>query len=92
MDATYYTADLITDVLSGGKSGRLYQSLVKRKKLYSEISTYQTGSIDPGLIVAEGKLVKRRNNGQQAEQAVDEEISKMASNLIDELELTKVKN
>ena len=91
MDATYYAADLITDVLSGGKSGRLYQSLVKEKKLFSEINAYQTGSIDPGLIVAEGKLVKGVTM-EQAERAIDEEISKIAGNLIDEMELTKVKN
>jgi zinc protease len=91
MDDNYYAADLITDVLSGGKSGRLYQSLVKEKKLFSEINAYQTGSIDPGLIVAEGKLVKGVTM-EQAEQAIDEEISKIAGNLIDELELTKVKN
>lgn len=91
MDARYYAADLITDVLSGGKSSRLYQSLVKEKKLFSEVNAYQTGSIDPGLIVVEGKLVKGVKMNQ-AESAIDEEISKMASGLIDETELAKVKN
>lgn len=91
MDARYYAADLITDVLSGGKSSRLYQSLVKEKKLFSEVNAYQTGSIDPGLIVVEGKLVKGVKM-DQAESAIDEEISKMAGGLIDETELTKVKN
>lgn len=91
MDARYYAADLITDVLSGGKSSRLYQSLVKEKKLFSEVNAYQTGSIDPGLIVVEGKLVKGVKM-DQAENAIDEEISKMAGGLIDETELTKVKN
>lgn len=91
MDARYYAADLITDVLSGGKSSRLYQSLVKEKKLFSEINAYQTGSIDPGLIVVEGKLVKGVKMNQ-AESAIDEEISKITGGLIDETELAKVKN
>lgn len=91
MDARYYAADLITDVLSGGKSSRLYQSLVKEKKLFSEVNAYQTGSIDPGLIVVEGKLVKGVKMSQ-AESAIDEEISRMTGELIDETELAKVKN
>ncbi|MBK9730940.1 MAG: insulinase family protein [Chitinophagaceae bacterium] len=91
MDPRYYAADLVTDVLSGGKSSRLYQSLVKEKKLFSEINAYQTGSIDPGLIVVEGKLVKGVKM-EQADKAIDEEISKFTGELIDETELTKVKN
>lgn len=91
MDAAYYAADLITDVLSGGKSSRLYQSLVKEKKLFSEINAYQTGSIDPGLIVVEGKLVKGITM-EQADKGIDEEISKITGDHIDETELMKVKN
>src|SRR5207247_6251175 len=33
LDRRYYISDLITDILSGGGSSRLYQSLVKEKKL-----------------------------------------------------------
>ncbi|MEO6166723.1 MAG: pitrilysin family protein [Chitinophagales bacterium] len=91
MDAAYYAADLITDVLSGGKSSRLYQSLVKERKLFSEINAYQTGSIDPGLIVVEGKLVKGISM-EQADKGIDDEISKITADLIDETELMKVKN
>ena len=91
MDAAYYAADLITDVLSGGKSSRLYQSLVKERKLFSEINAYQTGSIDPGLIVVEGKLVKGVTM-EQADKGIDEEISKITGGHIDETELMKVKN
>lgn len=91
MDKGYYASDLITDVLSGGKSSRLYQTLVKKKKLFSEIHAYQTGSIDPGLIVVEGKLVKGVKM-DDAEQAIDEEIAMISSKKIDERELTKVKN
>lgn len=87
----YYAADLITDVLSGGKSSRLYQSLVKEKKLFSDIHAYQTGAIDPGLIVVEGKLVKGVKM-EDAEEAIDEEIALITSKKIEERELTKVKN
>ncbi|MBA2423293.1 MAG: insulinase family protein [Chitinophagales bacterium] len=91
MEDGYFAADLATDILSGGKSSRLYQALVKEKKLFSEIHAYQTGSIDPGLIVVEGKLVKGVKM-EAAEMAIDIEISKITDKQIDEKELTKVKN
>lgn len=91
MDPRYYTADLITDVLSGGKSSRLYQTLVKEQQLFSEIHAYQTGSVDPGLVVVEGKLVKGVSM-EEAEKAIDEQISLITASKIDERELTKVKN
>jgi predicted Zn-dependent peptidase len=39
-DKRYYTADLITEVLSGGGSSRLFQSLVKEKKMFSAVECY----------------------------------------------------
>ena len=54
----FYTLDLITDLLAGGESGRLYTKLVREKKLFSEINAYITSDIDPGLIIVQGKLMK----------------------------------
>lgn len=91
LDKDFYASDLISDILSGGKSGRLYQALVKEKKLFSEVNAYQTGSIDPGLMVVEGKLVKGITM-EIAEQAILDELDKIISTKIDEQELAKVKN
>ena len=54
----YYFAELITEVLGSGNSSRLYQSLVKEKKLFSSIDCHHTGSSDAGLLVIEGRLIK----------------------------------
>ena len=91
LDKKYYATDLLSDVLSAGKSSRLYQSLVKEKKLFSEVSAYITGSIDPGLFVFEGKLVKGVKM-EDAERALLDEIELIKSKGIDEKELEKVKN
>ena len=40
----YYTTDLITDILGGSTSSRLFQTLVKEKKLFSNIECYHFGS------------------------------------------------
>ena len=87
----YYVTDLITDVLSGGGSSRLYQSLVKDKQLFSSIDCHHFGSIDAGLLAIEGKLVKGITM-EQVEKAVQEEVEKIKSELVSEVELQKVKN
>jgi len=91
LDKKYYITDLITDILSGGGLSRLYQSLVKEKKLFSNIGCYHFGSIDNGLLTIEGKLVKGVKM-EDAEKAVDEELEKIKRELVSETELQKVKN
>lgn len=91
LEKGYYTADLISDVLSGGGSSRLYQTLVKEKQLFSNIDCYHMGSIEAGLLTIEGKLVKGVKM-EDAEQAVQEEVDKMKSEVVSETELEKVKN
>lgn len=91
LDKRYYTADLITDLLSGGGSSRLYQSLVKEKQLFSNINCFHFGSVDAGLLAIEGKLVKGIKM-QDAEKAIEDELENMKNNLVNEAELEKVKN
>ena len=91
LDHGYYVADLITEVLGGGGSSRLYQTLVKEKKLFSNIECYHFGSVDRGLLTIEGKLVKGVKM-EEAERAVEEELSKLALEGINDKELTKIKN
>ncbi len=90
-DNRYYVADLITEILGGGASSRLFQALVKEKKLFSNIDCYHLGSTDAGLLTIEGKLVKGVNM-KTAEAAVNEELQKLAAHGITEKELQKVIN
>lgn len=91
LDKEFYAEDLMTDILSVGKSARLYNTLVKDKKLFAEIHCYGSGSFDKGTITAEGKLVKGVTMNQ-AEDALDEELKKIMSVPVSNDELTKVKN
>ena len=91
MDHRYYVSDLITEILSGGGSSRLFQSLVKEKQLFSNIECYHFGTTDAGLLTIEGKLVKGVNI-EAAEKAVNEELEKIKTTVISEAELQKVKN
>ncbi len=90
-DQRYYTADLLSDILSGGGSSRLHQVLVKEKKLFSNIDCYHFGSLDAGLMAIDGKLVKGVKM-KDAEKAIQEELVKVQQQIIPERELQKVKN
>jgi zinc protease len=91
LEKGYYAADLLSDILSGGGSSRLYQALVKERQVFSNIDCHHMGSIDTGLLTIEGKLVKGVKM-EEAEKAVQEEVEKMKSELVSESELEKVKN
>ncbi|MEY2596350.1 MAG: hypothetical protein RI965_1622 [Bacteroidota bacterium] len=91
LDQDYYTTDLLTDILGGGASSRLYQALVKEKQLFAHINCYHFGSLDRGLLTIEGQLVKGVDM-KQAEDAIEEELTKAREHLIDDRELQKVKN
>jgi len=91
LDMRYYTTDLITDLLSGGGSSRLYQSLVKEKQLFSNINCFHFGSAEAGLLAIDGKLIKGVKM-EDAEKAIEEELQKMKAELVSEAELEKVKN
>jgi zinc protease len=90
-DKRYYIADLITEVLSGGGSSRLFQSLVKEKKLFSALECHHTGTLDAGILVIEGKLVKGIKM-EDAEKAVEAELEKIRTEKVTPAELQKVKN
>ena len=91
LDKRYYVTDLITEILSGGGSSRLFQALVKEKQLFSNIDCSHYGSTDAGLLSIQGRLVKGVDM-KDAEAAVMEEITKLQQQGISELELQKVKN
>jgi zinc protease len=90
-DNEFHTTDIISDLLSNGKSARLYKELVKKQKLFSDINAYVSGDIDKGLFIVSGKLVQGVKM-ETAEKAVNIELEKIISTGIPEFELTKTKN
>ena len=90
-DKEYYAVDLVSDVLSQGNSSRMHNTLIKDKKLFSDIHAYVMSDFDKGLFVISGKLSKGVTM-LQADEAINLELQKMKSELVTENELTKVKN
>ena len=87
----YYAADLITEIMGSGFSSRLYQRLVKEEQLFSTINCYHTGSLDPGLLVIEGK-VREGKTIEAANEAVEQEIKRLLDEGVTDAELQKSKN
>ena len=90
-DEDYYATDLLTDILGGGASSRLYQSLVKEQQLFANINCYHFGSLDKGLLTIEGQLIQGVEI-EKAEAAIELELDKVRKDLLDDRELQKVKN
>ncbi|MFM7645216.1 MAG: M16 family metallopeptidase [Sphingomonadales bacterium] len=90
-DASYHATDLLTDILGGGASSRLYHALVKEQQLFSSIDCYHFASSDPGLLAIEGKLVKGISM-DKAERALGEQLQRLIDDFVSESELQKVKN
>lgn len=87
----FETADLISDILGRGKSSRLYENLVRKRQIFTDISAYITNSVDEGLLVVQGML-NPESSLQEANQAVESEIYELIEKGVTEKELRKVQN
>lgn len=87
-----YTAfDLLSDLLGRGHSSRLYQTLVKEKQVFTSVSAFVTGTLDPGLLVVSGQVAPGISL-PQAEEEVDAVLARLAREGVGAAELDKVKN
>lgn len=90
-DDAFHACDLLSDILSRGNSARLYNALVKDKQIFSEVNAYVSGDYDAGLFVVSGKLLKGVKPAD-AEKEIIAELAKVKAEMVNETELTKVKN
>ncbi len=87
----FYVMDIASDILAEGTSSRLYQNLVKKRKLFSEIDASVSGSFDEGLFLIEGRMMEGITM-EQADAAINEELNELKSKAVSDYELQKVKN
>ncbi len=86
-----FTADLISDLLAGGDSGRMNQRLVKELRLFASVNCYITGDIDPGMLLFTGQLLPT-TTVEQAQEAIWTEIERLKVEAASDYEIEKVKN
>lgn len=88
-DDNYQTCDLLSDILSNGRSSRLFRRLVMEKQLFTAIDASITGDIDAGLFLINGRLNKGVSM-QQAEEAIDEVLEQVCRESVPEEEIRKM--
>lgn len=89
-DKGFYSDDLMSDLLSNGKSSRMYRELVMSRNLFVELDAFISGTIEPGLFIICGKIAEGVDI-YEAEKAIEDQLERIKTHLPEE-ELMKVKN
>ena len=87
----YHAADLLSDLMGRSSASYLQEQLVKKSQLFSTISAYVLGSVDPGLLVISGRLLEG-TAFDQAEEAIEGIVSKVKAGQIEDVDLERVQN
>jgi len=90
-DPDFYATDLLSDILSNGRSSRFYQNILTKGEIFTELDAYITGEIYEGLFMINAVLVEGESM-EVAEQMIWAEINKLIIEGISDYELQKVKN
>ena len=87
-----YVLDVIATLLAGGKSSRLYESLVRNQRLVlSADADYSLFSRDPSLFYLSADPLPGKETAD-VEKALDQEVEKLQKEKVNGRELEKVKN
>jgi predicted Zn-dependent peptidase len=87
----FYALTLLSDILTSGRSSRLYASLVDQQQMATSVFSSYSESFDPTLFNFYANC-NRGVNATDLEQAIYSQIEQIKKNGITEKELQKVKN
>lgn len=91
LEKGYVELDLLSDILGGGETSRLYQELVFKKRIFTQVGAYVTGALDMGMVVVSGRLVSGISF-EEAERCVWEELERLKKDGASQRELDKIRN
>ena len=83
--------DMISTVLSDGKSSRLYKKIVDDKKMALQIGAFSYSQEDYGMYILYG-MPQGENTAEGIIKEVDDEIVKLQTELLSDKEMEKLKN
>ena len=87
----YYALSILSDILTKGKSSRLYAALVDKKQIATQVSSSYGESFDPTTFGFFAETAAGINENE-VEKALYDEIEKIKKDGITENELQKIKN
>lgn len=87
----YYALEMLTNILSRGKSSRLQKAIVDEQELAIQTAAFNLPTEDPGLAMMFG-IANMGITVTQLEKAIDAEVQKVVDNGVTADELQKAKN
>jgi predicted Zn-dependent peptidase len=91
-DADYYAISMLNKVLSQGQSSRLTKALVDEKQLAVQVGSSPGNSEDPGVALAYAITRPGTTDLRAVEDAFDEEVERLQTDLISDKEYQKLRN
>ena len=87
----YPACDLLSDILSTGRSSRMYRNIYAKGNLVATIDASITADVDPGIFVIKAQLLPGVSY-ESVENAINAEIEKIQNELVPIAELEKALN
>jgi len=87
----YYTLQMLTSLLSGGQSSRLYKELVDKEEIAAQVFVFPYSLEEGGLFITIG-LANLGKSPEDLDAAMQKEIDKVKEELISDNEYQKLQN
>lgn len=91
LDADFYAYDMLSDLFGSGQSSYLYKKFVMEDAVFTDISAYITGTLDPGVFIIGGRPAEEVSI-EEADRKLNDFIYQLPENSISSHDLQKVKN
>ncbi len=91
LDADFYAYDMLSDLFGSGQSSYLYKKFVMEDAVFTDISAYITGTLDPGVFIIGGRPAEGVSI-EEADRKLNDFIYQLHENSISSHDLQKVKN
>lgn len=91
LEADFYAYDLLSDLFGSGQSSFLYKELVLDRHIFTDISAYITGTLDPGVFVIGGRPDENVKI-EEADRILCDYLYQLPEKYIQSRDLQKVKN
>ncbi|MBP5649759.1 MAG: insulinase family protein [Bacteroidales bacterium] len=91
LDADFYAYDMLSDLFGSGQSSYLYKKFVMEDAVFTDISAYITGTLDPGVFIIGGRPAEGVSI-EEADRKLNDFIYQLPENSISSHDLQKVKN
>ena len=91
LEPDFYAYDMLSDLFGSGQSSYLYQKFVMEEAIFSDISAYISGTLDPGVFIIGGRPAEGVSI-EEANQKLDDYLYQLPANCINSHDLQKVKN